>query len=193
MTEVSQRLFIAIPLPPELKEILADRQEYLRARLPGLRVSWLKKEQMHLTVLFLGDTASTKIDGIVLSIQNNVNSASFRLSMGGLGIFPNFKRPRVIWVGLGGDLKSLHGLHEEVATSLSEISFDRRKLKPHLTLGRVRRGSEPNMMHTFSEAKRTEYSWSVESFHLYKSDLRPEGAVHSILATFELNNKVDDN
>ncbi len=187
MAKETQRLFLAIPLPQELKEKLTRQQEYLREKLPALKVSWLKQEQMHLTLIFLGETPRRQTKDIIVKLQNGINGGAFELSVGALGVFPNFNKPRVIWLGLTGGVEQLQDLHQKGVAALSEFDFQRRKLKPHLTLGRIRRGFEPNINQTFANAEKIDYRWLVESLRLYKSELRPDGAVHEVLASFELS------
>ena len=111
MAERKIRSFIAIQLPQELRSALRE----LAAPLQGLslNVKWVPESNYHLTLKFLGDIAPDDIHGLTDHLQALAERDSFSLSLGGWGMFPDRKRPSVIWVGLGGDLEALQRLWKE--------------------------------------------------------------------------------
>ncbi|MCB1129125.1 MAG: RNA 2',3'-cyclic phosphodiesterase, partial [Verrucomicrobiae bacterium] len=136
----SLRVFVALPLGDSLRARLAELQHRLRGSLPERAVRWVRAEQVHLTLRFLGDVAADRIDSLKASLAAAVSgSAPLALEIGGLGVFPNPRRPRVIWVGLEGALEPLACLQQAVAQAGEAFARedDRQTFQPHLTLGRV--------------------------------------------------------
>jgi 2'-5' RNA ligase len=130
------RLFIAVPLPPEL----ADRAAaLLPAALPALKR--VRPELMHLTLAFLGWTRDDRLDDVIEAARAGVaGHSSFDLAFAGAGHFPATGRPRVVWLGIGEGKEPLDGLAESVGAELRRrgLAFDDRPFAPHLTLARVR-------------------------------------------------------
>ena len=117
------RSFIAIELPEELKLELGRLQASLRIDRP--RVKWVDPKGMHLTLKFLGNVPTAKIDAITRAMTESADKVPpFRLQVGHLGAFPNLKRVQVVWVGLGGELDSIRQLHKLLEASLSQLGFD---------------------------------------------------------------------
>ena len=129
------RLFIAVPLPPEL----ADRAAaLLPAALPALKR--VRPELMHLTLAFLGWTPDDRLDDVIEAARAAVaGHGAFDLAFAGAGRFPATGRPRVVWLGIGEGKEPLGGLAESVGAELRRrgLAFDDRPFAPHLTLARV--------------------------------------------------------
>jgi len=107
------RTFIACDVPRPLREHLAGIQSRLRGIPLDLR--WVKPENIHLTLKFLGDTPRHIVDQLREAVDRvAAGRAEFTLQAGGLGVFPNLKRPRVLWVGLSGATASLADLHADL-------------------------------------------------------------------------------
>ena len=139
------RAFLAVELPPKVKGALADLVEQLgRAHVPGLRL--VRPEGIHLTLKFLGDVSRDQVSPIVEAVSQMVKEHTpFTLSLGAPGVFPNRNAPRVLWVGIEGDLAALKVLHREVENSLAALGFemDTRGFSPHLTVARIRDRTSP--------------------------------------------------
>lgn len=188
------RIFVAIPLPESLLERLADVQYRLQGKVPHRSVRWVRPEGVHLTLKFLGDTPQDDIPTVqeALAVVAR-NAPPCTLTAEGLGCFPSPRRPRVLWVGVNeptGRLQALYRAVEEAMTSLG-YKPERHGFTPHLTLGRVRRGSSRNDEKQISEAitgttvdQLAEFT--ADRFALIRSDLKPSGAVYTTLATFPL-------
>lgn len=133
------RTFISVELSPENRQLVADLQERLRAA--GARLRWVKPHNLHFTLRFLGDLPAAQVARAVVATREAVKTAApFTVTIGGLGAFPTFERPQVVWVGSLGGAEALQRLAEDLNTSLARERFphDPRHFRPHLTLGRSR-------------------------------------------------------
>ncbi|MBM2827356.1 MAG: ligT [Dehalococcoidia bacterium] len=151
------RVFVAIELPQEVREGLAQVQDKLRSQIDeGVR--WVDPWGVHLTLKFLGDVAPEKVTPIVQALTDVSNrNASFEVSIEQLGAFPSAVRPRVLWVGIGGDLSELIKLQGMVEDALAPLGFppEGRGFSPHLTVGRVREGITRGILERIGRALET--------------------------------------
>ena len=189
----SIRTFIAIDLPSDVKEALSSFVETLRGRgLPGVR--WVNPNGIHLTLKFLGEIPPSTVPLLLDAIESAAASHhSFTLGLGNLGVFPDPNNPRVLWVGLEGDLSSLSELQASVEEQCLFLGFepDRRGLTPHLTLCRVRRTLPETERELVRAAMHEEASpgapqWRVDEIHLIHSTLTRQGAVYRSLGAARL-------
>ncbi len=187
------RAFIAIELSSDMKHSLAQLIERLKsADLRGIR--WVNPESIHLTLKFLGDIPQSQVDEIVAVITSCANqSHPFALSLGELGSFPKLDAPRVLLVGLNGDIDELTPLQQGIEDGLQNLGFQREKrpFSPHLTLARMRDRAtlrdRKQVGLAFAEAQGPEEaSMEVRSLSLMKSTLTPSGAVYTRLASAAL-------
>jgi 2'-5' RNA ligase len=178
------RSFIAIELPEEIRHALAKIQEHLRRDVAGVR--WVQPASIHLTLKFLGDISAEQVQAIAAAAMGVVqNEPPLIVGLSGLGAFPNPHRPRVIWVGVEGDVERLGRLQVRLEEALEPFGFPRegRAFRPHLTLGRVKDPRRPLDL-TCALAEVTVprcNSFDVHEILLYKSDLRPSGAIYTKL------------
>jgi len=188
------RTFIAIELDETINVALADLQEQLKAKAPRGSVRWVKPRGIHLTLKFLGDVPANRIEEIERALtQTCAGFSSFSFSVGGLGCFPDPRRPRVVWVGVQEESGTLKRLQKAVEDGMEKLGFapEGRKFDAHLTLGRTQRrassGDVRRLGQLVEEAKIGELgqmeAWAVS---LIKSDLRPTGAVYTQLAAVRL-------
>lgn len=120
------RTFIALELPSELQKALAGLQGTLRSRTDCMR--WVKPENIHLTLKFLGPTEEGLVDPISTILANLCKGvAPFRTQIAGLGAFPNARNPKVIWVGMPGELKELSAFQQQLEDALAHIGFAKEK------------------------------------------------------------------
>ena len=178
------RTFIAIELPPSVISLLEKIQEDLK--LKGFRAKWVRPKNTHLTLKFIGNINPDVIDDIYRAMVDAVESStSINLVARGVGVFPSIKRPRVIWVGLGGQIELLRALQRALEDSLETLGFEteKRPFKGHLTLGRIRQAGDPGLIHQIIQKYATLSSeeFTVRRIILFKSDLKPTGAVYSQL------------
>jgi 2'-5' RNA ligase len=188
------RTFIAIELDESIKDGLTRLQERLKGKAPRGSVRWVRSEGIHLTLKFLGDVPADQIGEITEALQESCQSfAPFSLSCGGLGCFPNLKRPRVVWVGVQEETGTLAQLQKAIEKNVAPLGYppEKRKFSPHLTLGRVQRRVSPGDLRRLGELVGaseigTLGQMKVHSVNLMRSDLRPSGAVYTQLAEVEL-------
>lgn len=178
----SVRAFLAVPLPDELKTSLAALQKNLAKRIFDVR--WSRPENLHLTLRFFGETEQETLERVRVSMLSVKRGFSpFKLTVKGLGFFPNQARPRVVWLGLtpAERLRQLHALCEDSLRAVG-IAPEGRPFVPHLTLGRLRSsgGSLTGIVSEFEQAVIGEV-W-VDQLVLYQSRLHPGGAEHKPLA-----------
>ena len=137
------RLFVAINLPPGLRQRLWEAAEPLRAA--GYPVRWVAEDGMHLTLKFLGEVAADREPVVQAAIGTAVQGAKqFTLPVGGFGAFPSVSRPRVLWAGCE-PVPALELLQHRVEQEMERLGFplEGRAFHPHLTLGRVQRDARP--------------------------------------------------
>ena len=185
----SIRTFIAFELPPAVILLLQKMQQDLK--LLKIRARWVQPENIHLTLKFLGDINPADIDKIDAAMTGAViESSPITLSVSGIGVFPGIKRPRVIWLGLGGDIRSLLALQGRLEEKLAGVGFpkDKRSFKAHLTLGRIKQAANPSVIRQMlSEyASLSPDEFTCNQVILFKSDLEPSGAVYSKLKQAKL-------
>ena len=133
------RTFVAIELSDEIKRVLSELMESLREK--DIReVRLVRPEGVHLTLKFLGDIPVGKVDAVKEALSCVTSHAPFELDLDGTGVFPNERKPRVLWVGIKGDMAPLNALQSDVENALEGIGFrrERRDFSPHLTIGRIR-------------------------------------------------------
>ncbi|MGE0824109.1 MAG: RNA 2',3'-cyclic phosphodiesterase [Candidatus Binatia bacterium] len=181
------RAFVAVNLAPVISEEIAKIQFALKAAQGDIR--WVRIEGLHLTLKFLGDITREQVAPILTALREALHDRSpFPVWAQGLGAFPNVQRPKVLWAGLLGD--DLKEVQAAVETALVPLDFprDERAFTPHLTLGRVRslRGW-PRVLAEFKRYEQVRFGESeIDRVTLYQSDLRPEGAVYTVLGTVPL-------
>jgi 2'-5' RNA ligase len=182
MDAATERLFIAITLPPAVRDVLAA----LAQPLPG--VNWTGPEQLHLTLRFLGDVPVAQIAPIIARLAT-VRVAPFILPIEGVGSFPPNRPPRVIWIGVGSGHPRLYQLRQRLDDALlaSGLQLDVRTFHPHVTLARSTEDAGPALGHWLhAHRAMTAPPFRVESFALYSSQLHPNGAVHTLKQHFPL-------
>ena len=176
------RAFIAIDLPESVRSFLSKAQEALK--LYGFRVKWVRPQNIHLTLKFLGNTATADSDKIAAAMALAArNCPVVSLAAKGVGVFPDVRRPRVIWAGLDGQLEVLANLQQTLDAHLADLGFpgETRAFKSHLTLGRVKgKIAAAGMKAAIDKLKEFESeSFEINQFILFKSELRPSGAVYT--------------
>ncbi len=178
----TERLFIALTLPAPVRDVLAA----LATPLPG--VSWTRPAQLHVTLRFLGDVPTDTIDAMVERLAK-IRVAPFILPIEGVGTFPPNRPPRVLWIGVGNAHPRLFQLRQRIDDALiaSGVQLDVRTFHPHITLARCTEIAAPAVTH-WLHANRgvTAPPFRAEAFDLYASELRPEGAIHTLKQSFPL-------
>jgi 2'-5' RNA ligase len=175
---------------------LAEVIQRLAVQAPtGVR--WVDPAGIHLTLKFLGNVVPG-LAGRIIEVMDRQAASPFSIHLSGLGMFPNERRPRVLWAGVQGALDPLQRLQEQIEEGVSRLGFprERRPFSPHLTLGRVREPVSSGALKRISAAvtstslEPTE-PWTVDSVHLMRSVLTPGGARYSTLASVPLGSASD--
>ncbi len=176
------RAFIAIELPLSLREALYDSVRRVGANVTDRAIRWVKPGNIHLTLRFLGDTQETLLPVIGEELQARVNSLNpLTLTTDKIGCFPDPGRPRVIWVGLTGDLEHLENLYQLVEQTVIDFGWEpeKRRFTPHLTLGRVndsRKAAEARLPYGDVLVGQ---EFNIESISLIESTLTSSGAIYT--------------
>jgi len=183
------RTFIAIDVPDSVKQHARMIRNQLGTSHADIK--WVDYQNYHLTVKFLGEVKESMLPSIGRQLRLAAESCPvFYLSAGGIGFFPNPRRPRVIWLGIHGEIDKAEFLGERVDAYLSELRFEsEREHTLHLTLGRVR--SEANLAELMKKIKEHEQKpkligFKVEQFRLMQSVLSQTGATYTELETYTL-------
>ncbi len=188
------RVFIAVPMPKNVNLFLGKIQGEIKEN--RFKASWTGPENIHLTLRFLGDIPVSSIDAVTRAMKLTGDACGpFNLSMGGVGVFPSVKRARVIWAGVRGQTRRLERVHNILQLHLEQEGFEPVKksgrFSPHLTLGRFKGRIEAKALVEIIRRYQNHESERhlFKSMVLFKSDLKPSGAVHTPLytATFSGN------
>ena len=177
------RCFVAIEIPEPIKRDIGELLEILKKY--NVDVKWIRHENLHLTLKFLGNTPEDLLPKIKESLLNIVLSYEpFNIKIYTIGVFPNKKYPRVIWVGVE-DSGILTKLKKDIENSMVLLGYQKedREFNPHLTLGRVRsQKGIVNLINELDNFKDRDFGGiNVESIKLMKSELKPKGAEYSCL------------
>ena len=187
------RSFIAITIPCAIQTAIADQTASLRNAFGKPVVSWVPSQNIHLTMKFLGDISSEHLDSLVRELTAEVlHHEVFSFSVGGNGVFPNVKRPRVVWIGIDTP-QALMDLYQHVEDIADRSGYpkEQRLFSPHLTIGRVNQhlsNSEADVLgKALAQFKVGKLGTvTVDSLQVFKSDLKPTGAVYTNLHTIHL-------
>jgi 2'-5' RNA ligase len=190
----TQRTFIAVELDKELLGNLVALQDRLRGQVAPRSVRWVRPEGIHLTLKFLGDTRPDQLDAVKLALDQAASEIlPFAFTVGGMGCFPNTRRPRVIWVGLYEPTGTLSRLRDAVESHVAPLGFptEKRPFQPHLTLGRVQRYASKSEVREVGEVVAASEIGTLDEMRVgqvsyIKSDLRPGGAVYTTLSEAQL-------
>jgi len=189
------RCFIAVELPEEVKVELRAIQEQIKKACTAL-FRWVNPDGIHLTLKFLGEVPEETIAELKRAIEEAVGGVPpFELELDGLGVFPGLRSPRVLWVGLGGNVEALKILQQNIDVSFELLGFgqENREFTAHLTLARVRddvTAMQRQSVGTFVlDAKPVaNLRFAIRNISLMRSHLMPTGAVYARLASVPLVN-----
>ncbi|MEN8198625.1 MAG: RNA 2',3'-cyclic phosphodiesterase [Thermodesulfobacteriota bacterium] len=177
------RLFVAI----DLADASRERLKTICHGLPGAR--WVKDEQLHLTLRFIGEVDEPLFQDI-REVLGGVEAQAFSLQLDGIGCFPPRGRPRIVWAGVAANRELLHLQKkiESVLTREAGLDPEGRKYAPHITLARLK-NTPPERVGRYLE----EYGlffcppFAVDCFSLYSSFLGKNGASHVLEESYPLS------
>jgi 2'-5' RNA ligase len=189
------RLFVALQIPDSIRNDYAALVEDLRrldAKAAPKKPKWVRPENLHVTLKFIGKTDPAKLDSILSALANVRSPQKLRLHFRNIGFFPNANRPRVIWGGMEAS-ENLAPLAHSIDQQIAALGFpaEERAFTPHLTLARLdppaiapelRAAIEKLAARDFGELHTSE-------FHLIESKLKPTGAEYTTLQSFSFVSK----
>lgn len=189
------RLFIALNLPPHLREALYAATAPMREAVPR-EVTWARAEALHLTLKFLGDAEAERVPALAAAlgeVAGRHQMAAVRVA--GVGAFPQMARPRVLWLGVDPTPR-LELLQHDVEAACARLGFDieGRPFRPHVTLGRVRAAAGPSIGAALSRAASeciVEGEALVPTVDLMESTLMQGGPRHVVRASLPLREERD--
>ncbi len=184
---VRLRTFIGVGLENSLRDRAIALQEKLAAT--GAQVKWVEPDNLHVTLLFLGEVGERDLVGVCRAVTQTCSRQSpFSLSLEGVGCFPNTRRPRVVWAGIGEGGQELCDLHDALEPPLQELGCYRREERqftPHITLGRVKNDEEANEDLVKSLEKLKKWKGGVMQARevlVMSSELTPKGPVYAVMS-----------
>ncbi|MHB8777676.1 MAG: RNA 2',3'-cyclic phosphodiesterase [Anaerolineales bacterium] len=188
------RVFIAIELPQPLQDAIEKQTVRLRQTLGNDIVRWVPTHNMHLTLKFIGNIANSHLDFLKQLLTRTVDShPQFDLQIGGIGSFPDSKRPRILWAGIHAPA-DLASLRRNIEAGASRLGYEKEKrpFSPHLTVARVRQNMDAADLQKIRNALDGIQignigSARIDSIHLYKSELQAGGSIYTKLFSALLN------
>lgn len=186
------RTFLAIDLGEDIRDRLVSLQEQLTKVAP--EVKWVEPENLHITLLFLGEVEQRETQDICRAAQKAVaNLPAFAMSIKGAGAFPNMRRPRTLWVGVGVGSPEVGALHDAIEAPLLDMGSYRRETRayvPHVTLGRVT--GERSDDDELAKLLATHKTWSagettVREVQVMRSELASAGPTYAVLGRAKLS------
>ena len=189
------RLFIAIELPEPVLQYIDQVLLRLRQQEPR-DIRWVRPEGIHLTLKFLGDVPEGQMQAVVDGMAKAAEGTlPFSLRVRGAGAFPNLRAPRVLWVGIQGDVEPLIQVWRRLEQALEAQGFarDQRPFSPHLTVGRVKERLSPAQLQRLTHATESAQEVGpaelpVTALSLVQSQLTREGAIYRRKAQTPLSN-----
>lgn len=180
----TQRVFVAVFPPPSVLDTLAGLRERLEPDLPGLR--WVGTGNLHFTLRFLGDRTEDEIARATAVLDAVAPPAApFEVELAGLGVFPGWSRPRVLWLGCAGGGAVLEALARTLERGFRDARLGRadKRFVPHLTLGRWRdpHGLDVDLARRTCNGVDRVAGFRVETVGLIQSRLDPGGSVYTPL------------
>lgn len=187
------RSFLAFELSPEMKRKVEG--VYENVRTSRLEVRWVRPEGIHITLVFMGDVKEENIAAIGNELGKVCSEfAPFQASLKGMGCFPSCRNPRVIWIGLEGEVERMSSFRDDLQKRLVPfgVKAEKRRFNPHLTLGRFKKPSRDEgeigkLIDTYKDL--TSHACSLHELVLFKSDLKPSGAIYTKMLPYSLSGK----
>uniref|UniRef100_A0A7V3ZTX3 RNA 2',3'-cyclic phosphodiesterase n=1 Tax=candidate division WOR-3 bacterium TaxID=2052148 RepID=A0A7V3ZTX3_UNCW3 len=181
------RSFIALEIPQEIKaEIYQHIENFKKDNLP---VKWVEKENLHITLIFLGERDLTFLAKVKEILKNMAKGfKSFPTNLKDFGFFPNAKKPRVFWIGIEKNKDLIVQIAEKLKENLKNIGFkpEEREFSPHLTIGRFR---ESLNCEKYLSLKYQSKEFLINKITLFKSILTSKGPIYEVIESYDLSLK----
>jgi len=190
-TQKNIRAFLAIEPSEDILQAVSRLQENLKKEIKG-KISWTRSQSNHITLKFFGNIDQDDVKNICAIMKKQVASVpTLSLNVEKIGVFPDARRPRVLWLGTTGDVEKLAVLQNQLEKDFEGIGFPRenRPFRAHLTLGRIK---IPQEMTGISESLSKYSDFTIGEFCckelvLFQSKLMPQGAVYTKLEKFSFS------
>jgi 2'-5' RNA ligase len=182
------RTFIAIELPLEIKETLARLQEQLKKS--GADVKWVKPDNIHLTLKFLGEIEDKKLSKLNQILQDTMkDKTGFTMRLSSIGAFPSINSPRVVWMGIDKGDSQIKEIAEDLEQGISKLGIPKedRPFSSHITIGRLRTAqNRERLVKDLKDLKdlnklNENLEFPVTKITLLKSTLTPKGPIYEVL------------
>jgi len=182
------RAFLALDPPTDVLRRISGIQGALKRDIRG-SISWVRPEGLHLTLKFFGDISTDQVTVISNAVAAHTAGARpFNLEVKGFGVFPGLQRPRVLWIGIGGEVGRLLNLQKAIDLGLEACGFpgEERPFRAHLTLARIksRQGLTGIEQALAGQEEADAGQFAAEGLTLFRSELTPHGAIYTVLDHF---------
>jgi RNA 2',3'-cyclic 3'-phosphodiesterase len=179
------RVFIAVDLPNEIRQELAELERQLKPSTDTAR--WVAPESIHITLKFIGEVPEKRVEDVDAALTG-LTWKPFTITVRGVGFFPGNRSPRVFWAGM--EAPTMQDLAVELDSRMERLGFDKEKraFRPHITLARARDSRiDSSLVTASSEFAEHEFgSFTVDRIFLFKSTLNPGGAIYERLKEYPL-------
>jgi len=186
------RIFLAIELSSGIRGKISSLQQELKKILPP--INWVRPESIHLTLKFLGYVEPSRISQLLLALEPiGAKQHGFSIEVQGVGVFPQVKHPRILWVGVSAKTHALQELVLEIEAALEPLGFppEEKPYHPHLTLARIKRDNaivgSALLENGVLEREQHLGTLSVDRLTLFESDLDSTGATYTPLGVVQLS------
>ena len=176
------RTFIAHPVPEEWKERINEINSILKKSLDS-KIAWVKPENMHFTLKFMGDVSEERIPDVHNALQT-IEFTPTEITAGSAGYFPDLKKPRIIWIGLNKGAEKFCSTVATIDSMLGNLNFktNQKECHAHLTLGRIKKHARDDWNMLLTQIDKFDFPpATLSTFALYKSKLTPDGPIYSVI------------
>ncbi len=192
MSEKLLRTFLCFPVPLEVKS--KKNMLFSTLQYSPSKINWVKNENLHLTLKFIGYTREHDIPKIISNVNSVTSSYKpFHLMVKGTGCFPKKERPRTLFMGIEGRINLLNNLVKNIETQLEKLDFPKERFNylPHITIARIKypQPQTPDI-DLFLKSSYDPIDLSLDRVQFFASELLPTGAIYSLLKSFPLGESI---
>jgi RNA 2',3'-cyclic 3'-phosphodiesterase len=182
------RVFAAIEIGAAARDRIAREQERLGVTMRGSALRWVKKEQLHITLVFLGQLSDQQTAQAVALMNAPLRHEPFRFELGGIGVFPPHGAPRALWIGIPSGAQHVVAVQALVQERLRGVGYalERRSFSPHLTVARWRESKSSDRPKNSTTTPPTLATVDVGSVTLFQSHVSSAGSTYVVLAEARL-------
>ena len=186
------RLFYGVELDDKIKNKISEFVNELTYEQEGKEIKWVKKDNLHITLQFIGNTNEDVIPKLK-RLASNISFKSFEVGVTNIGAFPYMKKPRVIWAGIEQNMplfRELHNKVRDICIKIEEneksLNIDTKPFHPHITLGRVKKRLKSEFIEILQKNKNIEFGiQKIRNFTLFSSELHREGPIYKVIDKIE--------